>query len=144
MDITLNLYIAGSLDLMVQGSVGLDQGGKKQLQRPPPVPRALASDPRASQRLGASRGQEMAQQIGLNHIEGDTGSPGSPLGQATSEAREAITAVKEALKNEDAQSIQQATEGLKQAATNLGEAVHRGGADSLDSDEPKETNPDRE
>jgi hypothetical protein len=105
MDINLDLRLEGQLDLRIQGYIGLDGGGSRRS----PIEhsgRHLRALPAAEGDSGAADGERQR-----------------PVSRAVRRTRQAIMAVKEAAKSDDAQRVRQATDRLKEEAMGLRDAV---------------------
>jgi hypothetical protein len=139
-DINLDLALQGQLDLRIAGSIGLfNGGGNKKSHIQHSKRRQIEHSPRSL--LG--RDQEVGQHIRWDETESDDGpssansrvQPKRALGRAATTTRQAMSAVKEAMKTEDDQRVRKATELLRQATICLREAVQRASAATTASEQ---------
>ena len=118
MDIDLDLRLEGQLDLRIQGYICFDGGSRR--SRIEHSGRRLRALPAAEGDSGAADGETQRPSTSRRQQEI---SQQRPVRRAVTRIREAIMAVKEAAKSDDAQRIQQATDRLKKEARGLRDAV---------------------
>jgi hypothetical protein len=137
-DINLDLVLQGQLDLRIAGSIGLFNGDGDKRARIQHLDRPrIQHSPRSDE-------QEPGYRVRWDEMEREAGpSPGGSrlqprraVGRAATKTRQAISAVKEAMKSDDDQRKRQATEQLKQATVRLHEAVRRASDATASGKEP--------
>jgi hypothetical protein len=134
MDINLDLRFEGQLDLRIQGFIGLDGNGARERYRIQNSPRRLEALPAAEGDSGVEN--DATQRPSTARRQQEIGQQRTSR-RAVMKTREAITALKDAVKTEDTQRLRQATAHLREAAISLRDAVHRrGAATATDEEQP--------